>query len=543
MIAKAKPTNGASNSTDFRETKMTRSLGRNGVSRRGVLQGATAIGTAALITPWGTRLNAQPVRGGTLRVGMAHGSTTDSLDPGSWEQDFMIFQAHQRNNYLTEIAADGTLVPELAESWEASADAATWTFTIRSGVEFHSGHVLTAEDVIASINHHRGPDSTSAAAPLVSAITDMRADGMNVIVTLSSGNADFPFVMSDYHLPILPAQADGTIDPMTRDGCGPFRITDLEFGVGASYVRHDGYWKEGLPYFDALEQIVIFDDAARQNALISGEVDYIDTADLNTVHLLQRAPGIEILSVTGTQHYGFPMDTRAEPFTNVNIRLALKYAIDRQQMVETVLNGFGSIGNDHPIGSGQRYFNTELEQKDYDPERAQFHLREAGLESLDVDIYLADAAFAGALDAGVLFSESAAAGGINLNVVREPNDGYWSNVWMQKSFCGTYWGGRPTEDLMFATAYEAGVPWNETFWTHERFNALLLEARSELDENLRREQYFEMQQIVSDEGGIIIPMFANYVGAYSTALAHPEQVSSHWRNDGHRIGERWWFAA
>jgi peptide/nickel transport system substrate-binding protein len=511
-------------------------------SRRGVLKGATAVGAAALVTPWGTPLKAQPVAGGTLRIGMAHGSTTDALDPGSWEADFMIFQAHTRNNYLTEIAADGSLVPELAESWEASADATTWTFTIRSGVAFHSGHILTAEDVIASINHHRGEDSTSAAAPIVADITDMTADGMNVIFTLSAGNADFPFVLSDYHLPILPAQADGTIDPNTQDGCGPFAIENIEFGVGARYVRHDGYWKEGLPYFDAIEQVVIFDDAARQNALISGDVDYIDTADLNTVHLLERAPGIEILSVTGTQHYGLPMDTRAAPFDDVNVRMALKFGIDRQQLVDTILNGYGSLGNDHPIGPGQRYFNTELEQREYDPDRVQFHLREAGMESLDVDIHLADAAFAGALDAGVLFAESASAGGINLNVVREPNDGYWSNVWMQKPFAGTYWGGRPTEDWMFATAYAEGVPWNETYWSHERFNELLTSARAELDDDLRREQYFEMQQIVSDEGGIIIPMFAAYVGAYSDRLSHPEQIASNWRNDGHRIGERWWFS-
>lgn len=512
-----------------------------GISRRSVLKGATALGTAALVTPWGTPLKAQPKRGGTLRVGMAHGSTTDAMDPGSWEADFMIFQAHTRNNYLTEIATDGSLVPELAESWEASPDAKEWTFKIREGVDYHSGHRLVAEDVIASINHHRGEDSTSAAKPIVEDIVDMKPDGMNVIVTLANGNADFPFVLSDYHLPILPSK-DGKIDPETRDGCGPFRIVDLEFGVGARYERHDGYWKDGLPYIDAIEQFVIHDDAARQNALISGEVNYIDTVDLNTVSLLGRAAGIEILSVTGTQHYGLPMDTRAAPFDDVNVRLALKYAINRQQLVDTILNGYGSLGNDHPIGPGQRFFNTDLPQKELDPDKAKFHLKEAGLDSLSVDIHLADAAFAGAIDAGVLFSESAASAGISLNVVREPNDGYWSNVWMQKPFVGTYWGGRPTEDWMFATAYAEGVPWNETYWSHDRFNELLVSARSELDENLRREMYFEMQQLVSDEGGIIIPMFAAYVGAYSDALVKPDLVASNWRNDGHRIGERWWFA-
>ncbi|MEM9320512.1 MAG: ABC transporter substrate-binding protein [Pseudomonadota bacterium] len=154
---------------------MRRFLETGRLDRRGLLTGAAAVGTAALVTPWGTPLRAQPQPGGILRVGTAHGSTTDSLDPGSWEADFMIFQAHTRNNYLTEIAADGSLIPELATGWEASADAATWTFALREGVQFHSGHVLTAEDVIASINHHRGEDSTSAAAPIVAEIVDIAA--------------------------------------------------------------------------------------------------------------------------------------------------------------------------------------------------------------------------------------------------------------------------------------------------------------------------------------------------------------------------------
>ena len=363
---------------------------------------------------------------------------------------------------------------------------------------------------------------------------------MNVVITLAAGNADFPFVLSDYHIPMLPS-TDGAIDPMTHDGCGPYKIDNIEFGVGASYSRHDGYWKQNAAYFDGVEQIAIHDAAARQNALISGEVDYIDQADLNTVHLLQRAPGVVVLSVNGTQHYGLPMDTRAAPFSNVHVRLALKYAIDRQQLLDTILNGYGALGNDHPIGAGQRYFNTELEQKAYDPERARHHLQQAGMDSLDVNIHLADAAFDGAIDAGVLFSETAAAAGINLNVVREPNDGYWSNVWMQLPFVGTYWGGRPTEDLMFSTAYAAGAPWNETYWDNGRFNELLLAARAELNEDLRREMYWEMQQITSDEGGIIIPMFAAYVGAHSDTLAHGD-VATNWRNDGHRIAERWWFA-
>ena len=102
-------------------------------------------------------------------------------------------------NCLTEIAPDGSLIGELAESWEATDDAVTWTFKIRQGVEFHNGKTLDANDVVESINHHRGEDTKSAAKGIISPIQDIKADGKSVVViTLSGGSADFPFLMSDY---------------------------------------------------------------------------------------------------------------------------------------------------------------------------------------------------------------------------------------------------------------------------------------------------------------------------------------------------------
>ena len=96
-------------------------------------------------------------------------------------------------NCLVEIDHQGNPIPELAESWEASKDAATWTFKLRQGVEFHNGKTMTAEDVIFSINHHRGEDSKSAAKGIVDQIKDIRADGKyRVIFELIGGNADFP---------------------------------------------------------------------------------------------------------------------------------------------------------------------------------------------------------------------------------------------------------------------------------------------------------------------------------------------------------------
>ena len=511
----------------------------NTTTRRRFLQTGAA-GAVALSVP--IRFARAAKKGGVMRMGKAHGQTADTLDPGTHENGFTIAMTQGYNAYMTEIAGDGSLVGQLAESWNASADAATWTFKLRQGMTYHNGREVTAEDVVASINHHRGEDSTSAAKPIVEPIADLKADGKHTVVfTLAAGNADFPFILSDYHLPIMPSDG-GKPDWQSGIGAGPYRIKSFEPGVRLDLERYADYWNSDRGHFDAISMLTIVDPAARTNALITGEVDAIDRVDLKTVHLLKRRQGLKVHSIAGNQHYTFPMRANVAPFSDNNVRLALKHAINREEMVEKILQGFGVVGNDHPIGPGQRFFAKDLEQRTYDPDKAKHYLKQAGMDSLSVDLSVADAAFAGAVDAGALFSESAKVAGINLNIVREPNDGYWSNVWNKKPFCACYWGGRVIEDQMFSTAYAAGAAWNDTAWEHERFNKLLVEARAELDEAKRRAMYAEMQQLVRDEGGTIVPMFASYVFATSEKLALSEQIASNWDLDGERWMERWSFA-
>jgi peptide/nickel transport system substrate-binding protein len=520
---------------------MTNPMFPRGMTRRGLLKSGIAMTAAGLILPVGMAMaQAAPKKGGVFRVGIGHGSSTDGYDPGLWDQLYVQTFAAARHNYLIEIAPDGNLVPEIAESWD-SADGMTWVFKIRQGVSFHSGKPVTAEDAVASLNHHRGEASTSAAKPFFDAVTDIKVDGTNVVVTLNAANADFPYLMSDYHLPVM-ASADGMIDPTSTDGCGGYIVESYEPGVQATLNRNPNYWKSDKAHFDQIVLLSILDPAARLNALMTGEVDTIDQVDPASIALLESRGVAKILSISGNAHYVFPMDARVAPFTDNNVRLALKYAFDRQELVDKILAGHGSVANDNPIGPANRYFHAEMEAKTYDPDKAKFHLKEAGLDKLEVTLSAANAAFNGAVDAAVLMSEKAAAAGITITVDRVPDDGYWDNVWMKKPFCASYWGGRPVEDQMFTTAYKAGAEWNESFWSNEKFDGLLVAARSELDDAKRREMYQEMQTIVSFEGSTIIPMYNNYVMALSNAVATPEKVSNNWNLDGFRCVERWWFA-
>lgn len=513
------------------------------INRRQFLAQVSALGLTAALSPAllsTTAKAATPKKGGRLRFGCTGGSTTDSLDPGLLTSNMNQFINYAHRNALVEINHKFEPIPELAVSWESTPDAKTWTFELRKGVEFHNGKSFEAEDVVESINHHRKKDSKSAAKSLVAAIKDVKADGKHrVTFTLEGGSADFPFTISDYHLTIFPAGTTEADWPKGI-GTGPYILQEFEPGVRSMAKRNPNYWKEGRGHFDEVEVLSIVDVNARTTALKTGAIDVMDRCELKTVHLLEKMPGVFVWPVSGTMHYTIPMRTDTAPFDNNDVRLALKYAIDREELVKKILRGYGTAHNDHPIGPSQRYYAADLPQRQYDPDKAKFHLKKAGLSDHVFKLHAANAAFGGAVDTAILYKEQAAKAGIKIEVVREPDDGYWNNVWLKKAWCMCYWGGRVSEDMMFTTAYAAGANWNDTYWEHERFNKLLVEARAELDEAKRREMYVEMQTIVHNEGGVIVPMFAQYVAAASDKLAHGE-IAGNMGTDGMRLHERWWF--
>ncbi|MEQ8348974.1 MAG: ABC transporter substrate-binding protein [Sneathiellaceae bacterium] len=478
----------------------------------------------------------KPKRGGTLKVAVGGGSSTNSFDPTTYDDFVMNDIAFQYANRLTQANAKGVIVPDLAESWEATPDARVWRFHLRKGVEFHNGKPLEAEDAVWSINLHRGKDSKSAAKALLTAVTDVRAEGKNVVVVeLDGGNADLPAIMADYHLMILPHNlpADAGV------GTGAFVKEMFEPGVRWAATRNPNYWDGDRPYVDAVELSVVNDPTARLAALRSGQAHMINRVDAKTVSLLKRDDNVQILRSPAWAHYTLPMHCDKAPFDNQDLRLAMKYAYDREQMLTQILRGYGSLGNDTPIAPTNPYFNAEMPQRTYDPDKAAFHYKKSGHEG-PLQVHTSDAAFAGAIDAAVLFKENAAKAGITVDVVRDPADGYWSDVWLKVPACYVFWAGRPTPDMIFSTAYAKDAAWNEAKWDNAAFNELLIKARAELDFDKRKAMYAEMQTLVNTDGGTIVPVFNDWLDAGTTAVKgyepHPLFDFS-----GHKAAEKVWL--
>ncbi len=526
----------------MRMQEMRKAVDKGKMSRRDFIQLSMAAGftLAAAKELYVDTARAEPKKGGTFRAGIGHGSTTDSLDPATWENSFTgDIGTGLVGDPLVEIDQTNNVVPALAESFESSPTADKWVFKLRKGVTFHNGKTLTSADVVASFNHHRGEDTKSAVKSALKSIKDIKADGPDTVVfDLEAGSADFPYITSDYHLVIYQANDDGSMAWEKGIGTGAFILESYDQGVSLKAKRNPNY--HGEAYFDEVEMLTLGDVVARANALKSGDVHYIDRPDLKTLGLMKRDPNIEIDDVTGFAHYVAPMNVTVAPFDNVDVRKALKYCFKRDEIVKKVLFGHGTPGNDNPIAPVIKFATQPEPIHQYDPDKAKFHLKKAGLNSLSVDLSSSDAAFAGAVDAALLMKEHAKACNIDINVVREASDGYWSNVWMKKPWCFSYWGGRPTVDWMMTTAYAEGAAWNDTFWKNDRFNELLKAARAEIDEKKRAEMYAEMQQILHDDGGIIVLMFNNFVSAHSKKVAHGK-LNSNYDHDGGHIYRRWWF--
>ena len=165
------------------------------------------------------------------------------------------------------------------------------------------------------------------------------------------------------------------------------------------------------------------------------------------------------------------------------------------------------------------------------------------MDTLSVDLSTSEAAGPGGLDLAI------AAAGVREEIPVSPStssgspaDGYWSNVWLQKPFMVSSWKGLETADMMLTFGYSSESIWNETYFLRDDFDAMLAEARALLDFDKRREIYWELQRMLSEEGGSIIPLFNDFLDGFSSTVggASPDAARA---TVGGRAIERCWLEA
>src|SRR5690606_38371358 len=170
----------------------------------------------------------------------------------------------------------------------------------------------------------------------------------------------------------------GRANPADGIAAGPYKVVSQQHGVRYVFEKYADYWDDTRGHCDTLDVTIINDDTARVAAVQSGQVDMINRVAPRVAGLLERVQSVAVKSVPSRGHYVLVMRTNAQPFDNNDLRLALKYAIDRQSLLDKVLLGHGTVGNDIPINKFYPFFGDDLEQREYDPDKARFHFQKSG---------------------------------------------------------------------------------------------------------------------------------------------------------------------
>jgi peptide/nickel transport system substrate-binding protein len=481
--------------------------GSGNVTRRDALKlamvtGVTLTVAEQLLTDGKAVMAATPKKGGSLRMASNLHGPDDQLDPTLFTSTIDYTRGRAIYNSLIQLANDLTPQPELAETFESNADATEWTFKIREGVTFHDGKKLTADDVVYTMRRHQGENSTSVIKAVLATVKEWKKTGpMEVKAVMSSSNADLPILLGLFQTKIV---QDGTTG--AGIGTGPFVLESFEPGVKSVHVRNKNYWREGAN-LDACEITAITDPVARVNALIAGDMQMVTQIEPKAFRQVESADGVTLLSTPAALQMGICILKNTAPGNNDDFVKGMQYIQDRKRIVKRILKGKGSLGNDTPVSTAHGAdFCSELPQRQYDPDKAKFHFKKSGVSS--AELYVAPVS-GGIEDICLTAQANCAKIGFDLKIKKVPTDGYWGAVWMKEPMNVVTWNMRPTANSQLGIQFGPGAAWNDTFWNNERMGKLLSLSLAETDPAKRHDMYCEMQTLVHEGSGMVIPAFSN----------------------------------
>ena len=496
---------------------------RKGATRRQVMgwligMGATVASAGSIVSSAGQAIAATPKKGGKIRFAWDQHGPADTLDPILFTSTVDYTRGRAIYGSLCRVKEDLTAAPELAESFEPNADATEWTFKLRKDVEWHDGSKLTADDVVYSMNRHIGKDNKSKAGSLVKDVKEWKKDDNHTVrAILASPNAELPVILGTFHFKII---KDGTTDFSKPIGTGPFTCDEFKPGVRSVHSRFDGYWAGPAP-LDEIEIFGITDAVARVNALISGDIEIMGNLNPKSISQVEAASGVEVFAVNSGAYMDIisRFDNSQAGANNLDFVTGLKHLQRRDRILQVVQKGIGDVGNDQPVGPayGASWCKDANDPVTfpYDPDKAKFHLKKAGITSAGLKVAEVGP---GLTDICLLLQRECAKVGFNLNIKKVPNDGYWGAIWNKDSFHVSSWNMRPTANIMMTLAYASDAKWNESAWKDETFDKLLVESRGETDAKKRYEMNCELQRRCAKGSGTLIATHRAYIDGIASKV-------------------------
>jgi peptide/nickel transport system substrate-binding protein len=488
------------------------------MDRRGFLRASAVAGAAISIPLLLAGCSTGTGSGGgsgskRLRIGVQGGGTSETLDFNHVLGESDIARTSQIFEGLTYFDVDGGVKNRLAESLEPNKDGSVWTVVLKKGVTFHDGSPFTADSVLASFAYILDPANSADGASVIDEIdlaNSKKIDDTTVELHLIRPNFLLPNLLGERMILMMPAGTPNWKKPV---GTGPFAFGTFALGDRSLFPRFKDYHGTA-PLIEELEIISIDDATARLNALKSGTVDAI--AQVAPEMVKTAGATFTLLSADSGTFPAIYTRLAQTPFTDPRVTQALRLAADRQQLIDNVLFGAGSLGNDL-ASPFDPYYASDLPQRKHDPDKAKFLLKQAGYDRLPLTLHTADHAL-GAVQSATLFASQAKDAGFDITLSKTPVSEYYDKVWLKESFATTNWGGRPLISWM-KQAVLPGAAYPETDWNRPDFTQLVESAVANPNDADRKRLFHDAQEMLYNDGGYLVWGFLKNIDATSKRVS------------------------
>ncbi len=466
--------------------------------------------TATRVLPTATPVvMGKPQSGGTLRHATIF--DFDSLDghlTRNFEMQVILFAVY---NNIVQLGADGGILPDLATSWEFGSDGKTVTFSLQKGVKFHDGTDFNASVVKWNIDRVLDPDIGSAYRSVIGGAVDRVevVDDNTVKFYLKQPSRPLLAQLSERPGHILSPTAvqrlgdDFGVQPV---GTGPFKMEKWTLAGTNSMLRNDNYWEEGKPHLD---KVLLQDvpDVSVQLAMVrTGESDVVTYVTPSTIEIVEDNAALDIYVIPGRTH-GFRMVISQPPYDNINVRKAIGYAFDPQQIVDVYFDGRGQAAYG-VVPPGSWAYNPDIKMYDRDLAKSRQLQAQAGYPNgLTIPIYCRSTA--SEIRRCEIFQAQLIEAGIKADLKTVVSQDYWASFrpeWTgTRSKAGMYfWSprGDPHQSL-FRVFHSLGGS-NTHDYISPEYDRLLDEAVA-LYDTAKARLLYDKAQMVLLEDAVFIP--------------------------------------
>jgi len=451
-------------------------------------------------------------KGGALKVGLTGGSGSDTLDPHMGLTYLDTARAQSLYQPLLQLNTQAQTEFVLAEEISPHGSTSEWIIRLRPGITFHDGKPLTADDVIFTLNRIiNGKHSGATSLGPIDLKNLKKLDSRTVLVPMTSPYGSFTDQLAYwYYLYIVPTG----FNPAKPNGTGAFKYQSFTPGQRSVFTRNPHYWKTGLPYVDSVTIIDFSDSTSLQNALTTGVIHGAGALEGPQIAVLKTSSGVRTVASHTGAITPFTMRVDQAPFSDVNVRQAMRLLVGRPQLINSALDGFAVPASD-VFSPFDPNFDSSLHRQQ-DIAQAKSLLKKAGKEGLTVQLVTSPVA-TGTVAMATVLQQQAKAAGVTISLKTVDPTTFFGPNYLHWTFSQDFYNYSPYL-AQVAQSMLPTSPFNETHWNQSHYIDLYKQANATTNTATRRGIEHEMQMIDFTEGGYIIPAFIDALDAYSTKI-------------------------